>query len=96
MAKVAFLNIGVLRQPFGHAQVRGFEERIEAVFSVAEGSAGFLDLRSSSSAEVPPMFQSAEFAGRVALTLSVWRDLESVFAYSYSGLHAEALTLRHD
>ena len=40
MAKLAFVNIGILLQPFGDPQVRGFEERIERVFEVAESSKG--------------------------------------------------------
>lgn len=35
MAKLAFMNIGILLEPFGDPQVRGFEQRIPDVFSVA-------------------------------------------------------------
>ena len=31
---------------------------------------------------------------RLAMTLSTWRDLESVASFAYRGLHAEALSLR--
>jgi hypothetical protein len=95
MAKLAFMNIGVLREPFGHAQVRGFVERISDVFGAAEGSQGFIELFGNPP-DVPPTFRAPEFAGRVAHALSVWRDLESVMAYAYGGLHAEALAKRKD
>ena len=32
----------------------------------------------------------------IAYTLSLWRDLKSVFGFSYGGLHADALRLRHE
>jgi hypothetical protein len=31
-----------------------------------------------------------------AMTISLWKDLESVFAFAYSGLHGEALRLRKE
>jgi hypothetical protein len=43
---------------------------------------------------VCPQFLAAELHPNVARTLSLWRSLESVFAYSYAGLHREALALR--
>jgi len=95
MAKLAFVNIGILHKPYGDPQVRGFEERIDSVFEVAEGSHGFVALLGSAP-NVPAVFRTPEFAGRVAHALSVWQDLESVMAYSYGGLHAEALAKRKD
>ncbi len=95
MAKLAFMNIGILLQPFGNPQVRGFEQRIPDVFSVTEGSHGFVALLDEPP-DVPPVFRAPEFAGRVAHALSVWQNLESVMAYSYGGLHAEALAKRKD
>ena len=97
MAKLAFMNIGILLEPWGDPQVRGFEQRIPDVFGVAEGSQGFVALLDEPpDVPIPTVFRAPEFAGRVALTLSVWQNLESVMAYSYGGLHAEALAKRKD
>jgi len=95
MAKLAFMNIGILLEPYGDPQVRGFEERIDSVFNVAENSHGFVALLGSAP-EVPAVFRTPKFAGRVAHALSVWQNLESVMTYSYGGLHAEALAKRKD
>ncbi len=93
MAKLAFVNIGILRQPFGDPQVRGFEERISSVFDIAKSSQGFVALHGNP-LDVPDMFRAPEFAGRVAQNLSVWQNLESLMAYAYGGLHGEAFAKR--
>ena len=95
MAKLAFVNIGILLQPFGDPQVRGFEERIESVFDVAERSQGFVALHGNAP-NVPDMFRAPEFAGRVAQNLSEWQNLESLMAYAYGGLHGEAFAKRKE
>ena len=88
-------SLGILLEPFGDPQVRGFEQRVPDVFGVAKDSQGFVALLSGPP-DVPAVFSAPEFAGRVAHALSIWRDLESVMAYSYGGLHAEALAKRKD
>ena len=42
----------------------------------------------------PPGFLDPEHHPRLAMTLSVWEDLESVFAFTYAGAHGEALKHR--
>lgn len=45
---------------------------------------------------IPVIFQSNELKDRRLMTLSLWRDLESVMAFVYTGLHAEALRFRRE
>ena len=45
-------------------------------------------------AVVYPYERSDLATTREAVTLSLWRDIESVFAFAYSGAHLEALQLR--
>lgn len=44
MARVAFFTFGVMREPWGHPAVRGFEDRIDAAFATAREVPGFIAL----------------------------------------------------
>lgn len=105
MAKVAFMTIGLLKEPYGSPHGQGFVDRIEATFAAAESSEGFIG-RSTTDEETgeetwgtwttPGVFQKDEYQDRRPETLSLWHDLESVFAFAYNGLHAEALSKRRE
>ena len=105
--KLAFMTLGILRQPFGHAEVQGFADRAPGVYGAADASDGFharsirdfnTYLHSWGDTTLPAWFPGAEGADhdQVAVTLSLWADLESVAAFSYHGAHAEALTKRSE
>jgi hypothetical protein len=100
MAKLAVFTFGILREAEGHPQVQGFVDRLAHNFETAERSDGFVgrstldpDTRQDSWGErvAPRFFREDEHSG-APRTLSVWEDLESVFAFAYSGVHAEALS----
>lgn len=103
--KIAFYTFGVMKSPIGDPEVQGFLDRAGAVYAAADGSAGFFersirDLNTwehSWGAVVAPQC-APEGVGidQLAMTLSLWRDLESVAAFAYRGLHAEALSKRTD
>lgn len=105
MAKVAFMTVGMLHAPNWDARVQGFIERIQANYEAAEASDGFLDrsIRDESTGEhkwglqpIPTPFQDINHENRLPQTLSLWQDLESVFAFAYHGIHAEALNKRKE
>jgi hypothetical protein len=104
MARLAFMTFGVLHEPRSHPRSKGFVDRIPATYAAAERSEGFVDRsyldpdtgRHSWGDSVCPSFVSRDLLPRLAHTFSLWRDLESVYAYSYSGLHAEGLRLRRE
>ncbi|MGI8477058.1 MAG: DUF3291 domain-containing protein [Thermomicrobiales bacterium] len=112
MPRVAFVTFGILREAGGHPQVQGFYDRNMAVFAASGSSHGHIghhgdahvDLRSYNvgvegdrfGAYSTGRFVTPEFAGREAQTLSVWTDLDAVFAFAYGALHLEALRLRTD
>jgi hypothetical protein len=102
MAQLALLTAGVLHGEGDDPRVKGFFDRIEANFQTAELSVGFIardddnPQRGWGETVMPQVLERPEFVGRRALTLSVWADLESVFAYAYNGSHGESLRHRHE
>ena len=106
MAKVAFFTFGFLQEAADHPQMETFWGRSPRNFEVAEQSEGFLD-RSRPHPETGQydwggmedfqFFREQEYGRERSLwTLSVWEDLESVFAFAYAGIHAEALSHRKE
>lgn len=102
MPHVALMTIGLLRAPWGDPLVRGFEERIDETFATAARSPGYVARFGATAGwdggpfVVPPAIAGPEDEPRIAQTLSVWRDAESAFAFSYRGIHGASLRVRHD
>lgn len=104
MAKLAFMTIGLLHEHVDSPRSQGFVDRIEAVFAAADVSDGFITRPMNDETtgnptwggtqQTPAIFPDEEVVEQVPTTLSLWQDLESVFAYAYNGLHAEALSKR--
>lgn len=103
--KLAFMTVGVMREAVGHAQVQGFVDRVPGVYQAADTSDGFHArsirdvgtwLHSWGEIELPACFPAPPSDKHIAMTLSLWRDLESVAAFSYHGPHGEALTKRRE
>jgi hypothetical protein len=103
--RIAFFTFAVLKEPVGHAAVQGFIDRIAGVYEAMDGSAGFF-ARSQRDVEtwehswgpmlLPQCGPEGMSLDRVAMTLSLWRDLKSVAAFAYRGAHGEALSRRTD
>ena len=95
------MTFAVLYEPRAHSRSKGFIDRIPAALEEAERSEGFIARshldpdtgRHSWGELICPRFFSDDLHPNVARTLSLWRSLESVFAFSYGGLHREAMTL---
>lgn len=96
MSHVAILTFGVLQEEYEHPQIREFIERADPVFAAAAHMPGFVQLVEGKDLKDDPLSSLvvAEQCERVAQTLSVWTQLESVFAFAYYRLHAEALAKR--
>jgi len=103
--RIAFYTFGQLLEAADHPAMLGFVARNDRVFSVAERSLGFI-ARSGYEGEIGgppswgpqvyPRFCVATGDADPLATLSLWEDLESVFAFAYTGAHAEALRRRHE
>ncbi|MFN8633012.1 MAG: DUF3291 domain-containing protein [Chloroflexota bacterium] len=98
MGRVAFYTFGILREERGHPQVQGFFDRIDTVFAAAESSTGFIATYRNqiNSATFGPRFFVPGTHVRAPQTLSLWADLDSVFAFAYRGPHGESLRVRKD
>lgn len=103
--KLAFFTLAVLKAPAGDPAVQGFMDRIGAVYADAEGSAGFLarsirDLKiwehSWGPVVAPTCVPEEVPLSRLAMTLTLWRDLDSVAAFAYRGHHLEAFRKRSE
>jgi hypothetical protein len=103
MARLAFTTIGVLYELRSHTRSKGFADRSPQVMKLAEACDGFIARnvlspetgRNSWGGVVRPSFVPPDREANIAQTLSLWEDLESVYAFSYRpSLHTEAMRLR--
>ena len=77
----------------------GFRELNDPIFDLADRSLGLIARSGYASdpgpktwgVEVYPRFYREAGDGWSPATLSLWRDMESLFSFTYFGLHAEAL-----
>lgn len=103
--RIAFFTFGVLKSPVGDPEVQGFIDRLGDIYGVAEGTTGFFD-RSVRDVETwehswgpviaPKCTPDGVGLSQLAMTLSLWRDLDAVAAFAYRGAHGEALSKRGD
>lgn len=101
MPRVAFVTFGILRAPWGHPTVQGFLDRGGHVAATADAQDGLIEGHydaddTSIGAYVTARFVTPDVAGCEAQTVSLWTDLESVFAFAYADPHAEALRHRRE
>jgi hypothetical protein len=103
--KLGFMTVGILREAVGHAQVQGFVDRIPGVYDATDRSDGFHArsirdvgtwLHSWGPVELAACYPAPPDENQIAMTLSLWKDLESVAAFTYHGPHGEALTKRRE
>jgi hypothetical protein len=99
--RLAFLTFGVLLEPVGHPTVQGFVDRVPPVYEAADKSEGFLDRsirdvvtwkHSWGDVVRPACYRDVDDEKRIAMTLSLWKDLESLAAFAYFGPHGEAFS----
>lgn len=96
---LAMYNFGLHVAPYDAPEVQGFLLREPLNFTAAEKASGFVG-RSGYDGEpgpeswgihVFPRFLKGSGFESGPSSLSVWEDIESLMAFSYAGVHAEAL-----
>ena len=99
MKRLALYNFGMFRLPAGDPANQGFHDRSDPNFLAAERSEGFIARSgyedepgpASWGEQVFPRFYVERGDGWSPSTLSLWQDLASPMAFSYSGIHVEAM-----
>ena len=97
--QLALYTFGIFKKPSNDAANDGFHLRNDPILKLVDGAPGMIaragydgDPGSASwGKQVYPRFYVEQGDGFSPSTLSVWRDLESLFAFTYFGLHSEAL-----
>ena len=102
--RLAIYNFGMFREPADSAVNQGFRDLETPNFLAAEravgfvGRAGYADESGQPSwgEQVYPRFYVERGDGGSPSTLSLWQSLECLFAFAYSGIHAEAIRRASD
>lgn len=98
-ARLALYTFGIFRRPSADPVNDGFHARNDANLAAVEQSEGFI-ARSGYDGDPGPASWGAHRYPRFHTgsdphspsTLSLWRSLEAPMAYTYGGIHAEALS----
>jgi hypothetical protein len=99
VARLAIYNFGLFVAPYESPEVEGFRLREPANFEAAERSCGFFGRSGYAGdpgpdcwgTQVFPRFIDGSGFAWAPSSLSLWADLESLMAFTYSGVHADAL-----
>lgn len=102
---LALYTFGQFIHPSDHPANQGFHDRNDANLAAVDRAQGMIE-RSGYEGDpgpecwgpqvFPRFWSDLHGDGWAPSTLSLWRDTESIWAYTYSGLHAEALARGRD
>ena len=97
MSRIALYTFGILHGMQNNKQAQDFIDRIPSVFEVAKKAKGFIEMAREDwgSYCIPRFFDKNKHAAPLA-TFSLWKDLESVYAFAYQGKHGDALKKRRE
>jgi hypothetical protein len=101
---LALYTFGQFIEPADNRANDGFHALNDPIFGVVDQAEGMIARSGYASDagplpwgdEVYPRFYVERGDGWSPATLSLWRDIESLVAFTYSGLHAEALRRGHE
>ncbi len=96
MPHVALYTFGIMHEEWGHPRMDGFEERVGPIFAAAAETPGALQWDGAGTDPVGRPGAAGDPPAPSARTLTVWSDLDTVFAFVYQGVHAEALRKRRE
>ncbi|WP_329792510.1 DUF3291 domain-containing protein [Lentzea sp. DG1S-22] len=88
--QLAQANISTGRWPFDHWRMRGFASRIDVIDGLAREAPGFV-WRPSPEAVMSDLVRLGLDPMREAYNLSVWESVESLWAFTFGGVHLDAV-----
>ena len=99
--RLAAYNFGVFKRPAEDAVNEGWRERHDPLMHLVGNAPGFIARSGydgepgpqSWGSQIFPRFYHERGDGWSPATLSLWQDLQSLFNFTYSGLHREAFVL---
>ncbi|MCJ8170475.1 DUF3291 domain-containing protein [Atopomonas sediminilitoris] len=86
---LAQINIARAKAPLDSPVMHGFTSRLEAVNAIAEGSPGFIWRLQTEEGDATSLRVFAD--PQIIVNLSVWRDVEALKAFVFSGEHLQLL-----
>ena len=92
--ELAQLNIGVIKGPIDSPVMADFVANLDRINALAERTPGFvwrLQTEDGNATAIRPYEDE-----RVAVNMSVWRDVESLSRYVYSSAHVEIMRRRRE
>ncbi len=100
MAQLALYTFGIFSRPADDPANNGFHRRNDPVLALVDKAPGLIARSGyegdpgpkSWGVQVYPRFYVETGDGWCPSTLSAWKDMEHAMAFSYFGLHAEALS----
>ena len=102
--KLAVYTFGVFKEPADHPLNDSFSAYNDPIFAHADQFPGFIKRSGYASDpgpspwgdEIYPRFYEEKGDGWCPATLSLWEDLESLFHFTYYGLHGKAFKRGHE
>jgi hypothetical protein len=101
--RIALYTFGIFAKPYADPANDSFHVRNEANLAAVEASAGFIARSGYDGDPGPPSWGPHSYPrfytgsdAHSPSTLSLWTDLEAPMAYTYHGIHAEALSHGRD
>jgi len=91
MALVSIYTVGRLNHPYDHPTSREFYEMGYKVMRQASVSGHLIEEFSLDGVPIP---EEAKGIGYPVLTLTVWKSLQSLYQFTYSGKHSQSLRNR--
>lgn len=91
MALVSIYTVGRLNHPYDHPASREFYEMGYKIMRQASVTGQLIEEFSSDGVPIP---EEAKGKGYPVLTLTVWKSLQSLYRFTYSGKHSQALRNR--